>query len=86
MHPILLQMKYTRVIAKFAEEEALPLYEAMVFFYSSLTYERMSTGLAQMHCRSDGYLVEELRQEFEERGRNTESASQSADGVCRADE
>ena len=86
MHPILLQMKYTRIITKFAEEEALPLYEAMVFFYSTVTYELMSAGLAQMHCRSDGYLVEEVRQEFEERGRKTESASQSSDGAARADE
>ena len=86
MHPILLQMKYTRIITKFAEEEALALYEAMVFFYSSVTYELMSAGLAQIQFRSDEYLVDELRQEFEERGRSIESASQNADGAARADE
>lgn len=60
----LLQKKYTRVICEFAEQQKLSLEEAMDFFYKSFVYEEMSTGISDMHCRSDEYLAEELILEY----------------------
>ncbi|MGM9539574.1 hypothetical protein [Anaerovibrio sp.] len=37
---------------------------ALEFFYHSVTYELMSKGISDMHCMSDGYLVEELQLEY----------------------
>ncbi|HCR83273.1 MAG TPA: DUF3791 domain-containing protein, partial [Lachnospiraceae bacterium] len=34
------------------------------FFYHSVTYKDMSEGISDMHCRSDEYLAEELKEEF----------------------
>lgn len=59
-NPILLQKKYARVIAKFAQRENLSLDEALDFFYHSITYQLMHEGVSDMHCMSDGYLAEEL--------------------------
>lgn len=59
-HPILLQRKYTRIISKFAEEKGKSLREALDIFYHSNVYKQMSEGIADMHCMSDGYLVDEL--------------------------
>ncbi len=33
-------------------------------FYHSVTYGLMSQGISDMHCMSDGYLVEELQLEY----------------------
>ena len=60
---ILLQKKYARVVAGFAEARGITLDKALEFFYHSETYELMSQGISDMHCRSDGYLVEELEME-----------------------
>ena len=32
----------------------------MDIFYKSLTYLEMREGIADMHCRSDAYLAEEI--------------------------
>lgn len=63
-HPILLQIKYARVVALFAEEGGLSLDEALDFFYHSMTYSLVSQGISDMHCMSDGYLSEELQMEY----------------------
>ena len=60
----LLQRKYSRVIEAFAKEKGVPLREAMDLFYKSLTYIEMREGISDMHCRSDGYLAEELCEEY----------------------
>ena len=36
----------------------------MGMFYDSKTYELISEGIADMHCMSDEYLVDELKTEF----------------------
>lgn len=64
-NPILLQKKYARVIEKFAENEHLTLRKALDIFYHSVTYIDMSEGISDMHCRSDEYLAEELKREYE---------------------
>jgi len=63
-HPILLQKKYTRVISLYAEEMNISLGEALDIFYHSKLYILMSQGISDMHCRSDAYLVQELKNEI----------------------
>ena len=57
-------MKYARIIKLFAEKGHLTYEEAMDKFYNSETYNRISEGVADMHCMSDGYLADELLIEF----------------------
>lgn len=61
-----LQMKYARIVSLFSKETGMPLEDALSFFYNSTTYEFISEGVADMHCRSDEYLVDELKMEYEE--------------------
>ena len=63
-NPTLLQMKYARVIALFAERAAISPDEALDLFYRSKTYQLMREGVSDMHARSDGYLADELCFEF----------------------
>lgn len=63
-HPVLLQKKYTRVVALFAQRNKLSLDDALDFFYHSDVYRLMSEGISDMHCRSDLYLVEDLEKEY----------------------
>lgn len=63
-NPILLQKKYSRIIDKFARTVGIGRREALDFFYHSITYQDMSEGVSDMHCRSDEYLVQELQEEF----------------------
>ena len=61
-----LQMKYARIVSLFSKKTGMPLEDALSFFYNSTTYEFISEGVADMHCRSDEYLVDELIMEYEE--------------------
>ncbi|MDR1158228.1 MAG: DUF3791 domain-containing protein [Oscillospiraceae bacterium] len=61
---LLLQHKYVRVIQLFAAQTGLPLREALEYFYLSETHYEMEHGISDMHCRSDGYLAEELQLEM----------------------
>lgn len=63
----ILQMKYARIVALFAKRSGLPLEDALAFFYDSATYQLMSEGVADLHCRSDEYLADELMLELQER-------------------
>ena len=56
----LLQRKYARVIEAFSQRQNISLNEAMDIFYKSETYQEMSNGISDMHCRSDEYLADEL--------------------------
>lgn len=62
---ILLQKKYARVIECFAKQQGISLDEALDFFYNSEVYQLMRDGVSDMHCMSDAYLSEELRQEYQ---------------------
>lgn len=66
-NPILLQKKYSRVIAYFAKEQGLSLDAALDFFYHSKVYPLIRDGVSDMHCMSDAYLADELKQEYNER-------------------
>ncbi len=61
----ILQMKYARIVAIFAKESGLALEDALSFFYDSDTYKLISEGVADMHCRSDEYLADELMLEYQ---------------------
>ena len=60
---ILLWRKYAHVIKAVAERQNIDLRQAMHTFYKSYTYQEMREGISHMHCRSDGYLAEEIELE-----------------------
>ena len=57
---IILQRKYARIVQLFAEKIGVSYEEALGMFYDSKTFELISEGVADMHCMSDEYLVDEL--------------------------
>ena len=59
--------KCSGVISAYAELEAIPLRRALDIFYMSSLYEDIVGGVSDMHCRSDGYLAEELQMELARR-------------------
>jgi len=59
-HPTLLQLKYDSVIETLSKRANISLREALDMFYKSPIYEEISQGISDMHCRSDGYLVEDI--------------------------
>ena len=59
-------MKYARIVEVFARDSGLSLEDALGFFYDSDTYKLISEGIADMHCRSDEYLADELMIEYQE--------------------
>lgn len=60
-------MKYARVVELFARLSGKELEDALDFFYNSDTYMLMNEGVADMHCRSDEYLADELMLELSEK-------------------
>ena len=56
----LLQRKYANVIAELAAVGENSMRIALDIFYKSNTYQEMRIGIADMHCRSDKYLAEEI--------------------------
>ncbi len=61
----ILQMKYARIVPIFAKQVHISLEDALDFFYNSSIYRMMSKGIADMHCRSDGYLAALVKEEWE---------------------
>lgn len=56
----LLQHKYSRIVQGFAKMANMDYETALGKFYDSKTYELISEGVADMHCMSDEYLIDEL--------------------------
>lgn len=69
-NPILLQMKYSRVVALLAKKGHISMRKALDIFYKSKLYPLVSEGVSDMHCMSDEYLVEELIDEISKSGSN----------------
>ena len=65
-HPVLLQKKYARIVTLLAERLSVTTIRALEVFYHSDTYELMREGIADMHCRSELYLVDEILDELRE--------------------
>ena len=59
-NPILLQMKYARIVECYAKKAGVSLEEALKAFYHSKVYQLIRDGVSDMHCMSDEYLAEEL--------------------------
>ena len=64
-NPVLLQKKYSRVIELFASQQGISLDAALDFFYYSEVYQLIRDGVSDMHCMSDAYLAEDLKQEYQ---------------------
>lgn len=61
---IILQHKYARIVKLFAQSTNMTYEQALGLFYDSKTFELISEGVADMHCFSDEYLVDELLLEY----------------------
>ena len=61
----LLQKKYARIIMLLAEKQGISVEEAMKVFYESDVYQMLSMGEADLHCRSDYYILDEILIETE---------------------
>jgi len=59
--------KCAGVIKAYAEFAEIPLRDAFDVFYKSNLYTEIINGISDMHCRSDGYLAEELQLEVNKR-------------------
>jgi hypothetical protein len=57
--------KCANVIEAYAELAGIPLREAFDIFYKSNLYVEIVNGISDMHCRSDGYLAEEMQIEVD---------------------
>ena len=53
-------MKYARIIDLIAEKQQIPLEVAMNMLYSSPLFEIIDDGTADLICRSDIYLADEI--------------------------
>ena len=57
--------KCAGVIKTYAEFAGVSLRDSFDVFYKSNLYIEIINGISDMHCRSDGYLAEELQMEME---------------------
>lgn len=57
---ILHDMKYARIIEVIADKRNIPLEEAMDMLYSSPLFDIIDDGTADLICRSDLYLADEI--------------------------
>lgn len=64
-NPIILQQKYARIVELFAKKTGYSYEQALGMWYDSKTFELISDGVADMHCMSDAYLVDELCIEYQ---------------------
>ena len=59
----ILEAKYARIIEEISNMYSISLDEAMDMFYHSDTMQLVEEGVADLHCRSDKYLAEEVWRE-----------------------
>ncbi len=56
----------SRIIAAMRDMFGIPLEEATDIYYCSQTAAMIEDGIADLHCRSDKYLAEEVWREYQE--------------------
>lgn len=56
----ILEAKYARIILEISDMHHVSLDEAMRLFYQSETMKLLERGVADLHCRSDKYLADEV--------------------------
>lgn len=61
---VLLQSLYKKIIMEFSKVTGKGLEESMRYFYNSTTYDLISNGIGDMHCRGVIYLTDELLIEY----------------------
>ena len=61
---ILLQSLYKSIILEFSKETGKNLEDSMDLFYKSETYELISEGVGDLHCRGAKYLAQEIMLEY----------------------
>ena len=59
----ILEAKFARIIPEISEMYNVSLDDAMDMFYNSETIQLMEEGVADLHCRSEKYLAEEVWRE-----------------------
>lgn len=59
----ILEAKYARIIAEISELHDVSIDKAMDIFYNSELLPLIEEGIADLHCRSDKYLAEEIWRE-----------------------
>ena len=57
--------KCARIIISISEMFGVSLQEATDIYYSSETANLIEEGVADLHCRSDKYLAEEIWNEYQ---------------------
>ena len=60
----ILEAKYARIIEAMSQQHNVSLEEAMDIFYNSPLLPLIEEGVADLHCRSDHYLAEEIWLEY----------------------
>ena len=63
---ILRSSQCARIIISISEMFNVPLDKATDIYYNSETANMIEDGIADLHCRSDKYLAEEVWREFQE--------------------
>ena len=58
-------MEYARIIDGIAKRQNIATEEAMDRFYHSTTFQLINKGVADLHCNSDAYLVDEFCMEWD---------------------
>lgn len=61
----ILEAKYSRIISEISLMYHVPLSKAIDMFYTSDTMALLEDGVADLHCRSDKYLAEEVWRKLE---------------------
>lgn len=61
----ILEAKYARIINEISEMYNVSIEDAMDVFYASQLLPLIEEGIADLHCRSDKYLAEEIWRERE---------------------
>lgn len=59
----ILEAKFARIISEISKMYNVSLDDAMDMFYNSETLQLMEEGVADLHCRSEKYLAEEVWRE-----------------------
>ena len=57
---VILDRKIARIIEAYSIRYGVSLEEATNIYYNSVTSQMIEEGIADLHCRSDKYLAEEL--------------------------
>lgn len=60
----ILQSLYNDIILEFSKITGKTVEESKEYFYLSVTYELISNGIGDMHCKGVKYLTQELLLEY----------------------